>query len=243
MRYLVISDIHANLEALEAVLEDASGAYDAVLSLGDQVGYGPNPNEVVERVMALEPEHSLLGNHDLAALGQIDLDLFNPYARQAAEWTGAHLQPAIRAHLESLRAESASDTFDLFHASPRDPVWEYMEAPWQGPPNFALLRTNLGMVGHTHVPRVFAENDGRVAVREPDDGGIVVLQPGTRLILNPGGVGQPRDGDPRAAYAVYDTDAGVFVFHRVAYPVSITQGKIRDAGLPEILAARLAYGR
>lgn len=242
MRYLVISDIHANLEALEAVLEAASGDYGAVLSLGDQVGYGPNPNEVVERVQALHPEHSLLGNHDIAALGELDLELFNPFAREAAEWTASQLRPEIRAHLESLEPRSSASAFELFHASPRDPVWEYMEAPWQGPPNFEIMVSDLGMVGHTHVPRIFRDVHGQVRVVEPDAGEVLALAPGQRLIVNPGGVGQPRDGNPRAAYAIYDSDAQTIEFHRVPYPVDITQQKIRAAGLPRILADRLAVG-
>lgn len=242
MRYLVISDIHANLEALEAVLDAASGEYDAVLSLGDQVGYGASPNEVVERVQSLHPEHSLLGNHDLAALGSLDLDQFNPFAREAAEWTAHQLRPEIRAHLETLNPRSAARGFELFHASPRDPVWEYMEAQWQGPPNFEIMDTDLAMVGHTHVPRVFRSVQDQVFVSEPEADDVLAVVPGERLIVNPGGVGQPRDGDPRAAFSIYDPDARTITFRRVPYKIGVAQRKIREAGLPRILADRLSQG-
>lgn len=243
MRYLVISDIHANLEALDSVLDAASGQYDAILSLGDQVGYGPNPNEVVERVQALRPAHSLLGNHDLAALGALDLDLFNPFAREAAEWTASQLRAEVRACLESLEPRSSTSEFELFHASPRDPVWEYMEAPWQGPPNFETMVSDLAMVGHTHVPRVFREARGRVSVSEPRANDVLTIDREERLIVNPGGVGQPRNGDPRAAFAIYDSNAKTVAFHRVDYDIALTQKKIRAAGLPRVLADRLPLGR
>lgn len=243
MRYLVVSDIHANLEALEAVLEAASSQYDAVISLGDQVGYGPNPNEVVERVLALGPAHSLLGNHDLAALGELDLDLFNPFARTAAEWTATRLRPDIHAHLQSLGPAQSADDFELYHASPRDPIWEYMESPWQGPPNFEILTSDLAMVGHTHVPRIFREAAGGVTVEHPEPGSVVAIHPGERLIINPGGAGQPRDGDARAAFGIFDTTNRTFTFRRTPYAIPITQQKIREAGLPEILAQRLPLGR
>jgi diadenosine tetraphosphatase ApaH/serine/threonine PP2A family protein phosphatase len=243
VRYLVISDIHANLEALEAVLDAASGEYDAVLSLGDQVGYGPNPNEVIERVLALEPEHSLVGNHDLAALGDLDLALFNPFAREAAEWTARQLRPEFKAQLKALQPQVASNQFELFHASPRDPVWEYMESAWQGPPNFEIMGSDLAMVGHTHVPRIFRASQGRVTVFEPDPDEVVPLISGERLIINPGGVGQPRDGDPRASFAIYDVSAQTITFRRVPYEIEVTQRKIHEAGLPQILAERLPLGR
>lgn len=239
----MISDIHANLEALEAVLDAASGEHEAVLSLGDQVGYGPNPNEVVERVQALTPEHSLLGNHDLAALGELDLEQFNPFARRAAEWTASRLRPGIRAHLQDLQPQSSTTTFELFHASPRDPVWEYMEAPWQGPPNFEILDSDLALVGHTHVPRVFRSVHGQISVSEPQVDDLLRIGPEERLIVNPGGVGQPRDGDPRAAFAIYDSDTQTVTFRRVPYAIGVTQQKILDAGLPRILAERLPLGR
>lgn len=243
MRYLVVSDVHANLEALEAVLGDAP-SYNAVMCLGDLVGYGPNPNECVQRVMALPGLISLIGNHDLAALGELDLSAFNAYARYSAEWTTMRLDPDVREHLLSLAPKLDHDGVMLAHASPRDPVWEYMEVPEQGPPNFALFDGPLAFVGHTHVPRVFTESaDGTASlVSMPDAGEVLSLDADTRMIINPGGVGQPRNGDPRAAYGIWDTDARTFEFRRVPYPFEMTQIKIKINGLPSVLAERLAYG-
>lgn len=243
MRYLVISDIHANLEGLEAVLADAP-PYDAVLCLGDLVGYGPNPNECVERVRALPNLTSLVGNHDLAALDQLDLSAFNPYARYSAEWTMRQLDADVRSYLLSLDPKRGSDGVFLAHASPRDPVWEYMEVGEQGPPNFRLFDEPFCMVGHTHVPRTFYEKDGNrpSTVELPEPGAGLDLQDGVRKIVNPGSVGQPRDGDPRAAYAMWDSENGAFTYCRVAYPYTITQGKIESNGLPAVLAQRLAHG-
>lgn len=243
MRYLVLSDIHANIEALEAVLAAAGGQYGAVLSLGDLVGYGPNPNEVVTRIRELGPQLALVGNHDLAALGQLDLEMFNPYAREAAEWTAWCLASESRSYLSGIEPSAAGENVELFHASPRDPVWEYMEEGWQGRPNFAAFQAPLAFVGHTHVPRVFVlDESGGVTVGVPGAGETLQLEPGNRYIVNPGGVGQPRDGDPRAAYGIWDSEAATFNFERVPYDVPVTQGKIREAGLPEILAARLPLG-
>src|SRR5438105_935556 len=147
MRYLVLSDIHANLEALEAVLADAP-AHDSVLFLGDLIGYGPDPNACVQRVRGLAPEISLTGNHDLAALGQVDVSYFNPVARAAIEWTDRKLGDDERAFLHSLPARTERSDFALAHASPRDPVWEYMEVAEQGPPNFARFQAPFCFVGH-----------------------------------------------------------------------------------------------
>lgn len=244
MRYLVLSDIHANLEALEAVLAAAEGKYDAVLSLGDIVGYGANPNEAVSRVRDLEPVRSLVGNHDLVAIDRLDTESFNTHARAAAEWTSPILTPEARSYLEGIAPHDSGEGFELFHASPRDPIWEYMEETWQGSPNFEAFDAPLSFVGHTHVPRVFDEGpDGRVTVRKPAAGETLHLKSDLRYIINPGGVGQPRNGDPRAAYGIWDTDDCTFEFERVPYDVETTQRKIREAGLPEILAARLPHGR
>ncbi|MGI8826279.1 MAG: metallophosphoesterase family protein [Chloroflexota bacterium] len=243
MRYLVLSDVHANLEALEAVLADAP-AYEAVLSLGDLVGYGPNPNECVERVRSLPNLTSLVGNHDLAALGELDLAAFNAYASSSAEWTARRLDSEVRSYLGSLAPSLGCDGAFLAHASPRDPVWEYLETPDQGPANFHRFESALGFVGHTHVPRVFQEtsSDEPSHVVMPGKDDEIDLGDGVRRIVNPGGVGQPRNGDPRAAYGIWDTEARTFAFRRVPYSFEITQTKIRSAGLPHVLAERLAHG-
>lgn len=245
MRYLVLTDVHANLEALEAVLADA-GEYDAVLCLGDLVGYGPNPNECVERVRALPNLTCLAGNHDWAALGRIDLGSFNAEARRAAEWTRDHLTDDVRTYLQELCPKLQMPDFALAHGSPRDPIWEYLVVEYQGPPNFAEFEGPFCLVGHTHVPRTFVESRNgsalRVEVQMPDAGDEIDLLDGERRIVNPGGVGQPRNGDPRAAYGLWDDETGTFTFRRVPYPVATTQGKIRAAGLPGVLATRLRLG-
>jgi diadenosine tetraphosphatase ApaH/serine/threonine PP2A family protein phosphatase len=245
MRYLILADIHANLEALEAVLADA-GTYDAVICLGDLVGYGPNPNECVLRVRELPGLISLVGNHDWAALGKIDVNSFNSFARQAVLWTDRQLAPDVRAFLEGLEPRLDFQEFALAHGSPTDPIWEYLESEWQGPTNFAAFSAPFCLVGHTHVPRVFLEAaDGSAAGTEivmPDAGDTLSVGAGRRLIVNPGGVGQPRNGDPRAAYGILDTNEGTVTFQRVPYPIPTTQEKIRAAGLPAALASRLSLG-
>jgi diadenosine tetraphosphatase ApaH/serine/threonine PP2A family protein phosphatase len=241
MRYLVISDIHANLEALDAVLKDAP-THDGVLFLGDLVGYGPNPNECVERLLSLQGLVALVGNHDLAALGRAAPDEFNDLAREAALWTGSALCAENRQYLCSLRPRGQADGCFMAHASPRDPVWEYLETQVQAPQNFALFSQPICFVGHTHVPRVLQEGriGGRVPASRPGEHISTSGRP--RLILNPGSVGQPRDGDPRAAYGLWNTAEQIFVFMRALYPVQITQAKILAAGLPPPLAYRLAAG-
>ncbi len=244
VRYLVISDIHANLEALDAVLA-AANEFDGCLCLGDLVGYGPNPNECVERVLALPKLTCLVGNHDMAALGRIDAAMFNGAARAALEWTARVLDPSVREALLSLEPSARSEDYAFAHGSPRDPVWEYLEDERQGALNFSLFDTPTCFVGHTHVPRVFVQESGRrsqsvVQIGQP--GETLRLHDGNRRIVNPGGVGQPRDGNPQAAYALLDTGTGQFIFGRAPYDISLTQRKIEEAGLPPVLASRLPLG-
>lgn len=241
MRYLVLADVHANLEAMDAVLADAP-PYDEVLFLGDLVGYGPNPNEVADRLRSVPRMTSIVGNHDWAALGKLDTSEFNPLARQAAEWTAGQMRADVRGFLDVLEPRADAHSLILAHGSPRDPLWEYLESEFQGPASFAAFDTSICLVGHTHVPRVFLEQpDGRTKVFDAREGDVLDLSSG-RMILNPGGVGQPRDGDPRAAYGLLDTDDRTFTFFRTPYDVDVTQRKMREAGLPEPLAARLALG-
>jgi diadenosine tetraphosphatase ApaH/serine/threonine PP2A family protein phosphatase len=242
MRYLVMSDVHANLEALEAVLADAP-PHDAVLCLGDLVGYGPDPNECVERVRALPNLTCLVGNHDLAALGRADPDAFNDVAREAALWTAEALSPTNRDFLAGLSPTGGADGYFLAHGSPRDPIWEYLEFGSQARASFGLFTQAVCFVGHTHVPRVLLEGSepGR-SVPPARAGECVRTTEPPRSIVNPGGVGQPRDGDPRAAYGVWDTGTSEFVFRRVDYAIGVTQQKILSAGLPASLAYRLAAG-
>ncbi len=243
MRYLLLSDVHSNLAALEAVLADA-GPVDAAWCLGDTVGYGPQPNECAERVRSLPRLVCVAGNHDWGALGRLDLSQFNADARHAAEWTGRKLSPANRAWLEGLPERAELEGFTLVHGSPRYPIWEYVLSADVAEENMACFSTLTCLVGHSHVPAIFQAP----SLAHP---GVTVLvpQPGepfhyrsARSIVNPGGVGQPRDGDPRASYVLLDPDAGTLEYRRVAYPIAETQALMRAAGLPPRLAARLSYG-
>jgi len=241
MRYLVISDIHGNLTAFQTVLQDAEGDWDFIWCLGDVVGYGPDPNECVA-LLRQHPHLSLSGNHDWAVLGRLDLSTFNSDARNAIAWAQGVLSDESRAYLEALPSKVIEEPFTLAHASPRHPVWEYIIDRYTALANFEELETLYCLVGHTHVPIVFEElNDDEVMTHGP-----VYQQPlplnGARLIINPGSVGQPRDHDPRAAYAILDTDQMTWEHRRVAYPIAETQERMSDYDLPYRLIARLDYG-
>lgn len=243
MRYLVISDIHANRPALETVLKDA-GSFDMIWCLGDLVGYGPDPNECVERVQ--EFEHiCLAGNHDWAALGRLNLDDFNLDARIASAWTQEELSPATREYLEGLPTRVEQDDFVLVHGSPREPVWEYLLDAGLAMINFRYFSMRFCLVGHTHIPIAFALNEAidRCYTLVPSYSEPIPLSGAYRMILNPGSVGQPRDGDPRASYAILDTDAGIWELRRVVYPVEITQERMRARNMPRRLIQRLEAGR
>ena len=242
MRYLVLSDIHANLAALEAVLEDAPD-FDEVWCLGDLVGYGPKPNECIERVRGL-PHTSLAGNHDWAALGKLDLSSFNTIARTANEWTQRQLTSSSRGYLNGLSPSLQQGDFAMAHASPREPIWEYIMDTHTARENFEHFQTPYCLVGHTHVPVLFEldEDRGRCEALLPPLPEPVNLG-SHRAIINPGSVGQPRDGDPRASYALLDTDEMTWSFHRVAYPIEVTQERMEAAGLPRRLIDRLEMGR
>jgi len=242
VRYLVISDVHANLTALEAVLADAP-EFDEIWCLGDLVGYGPNPNECIERIQDFS-HVSLAGNHDWAALGRLDLGSFNTDARTVSIWTQAELSPAAREYLSELPTHVEQDGVFMAHASPREPVWEYILDANQAFANFAQFSTPMCLVGHTHIPIVFEldEQQRRCETMIPPFSDPLVLG-SRRMIINPGSVGQPRDGDPRASYALLDLDAMTCEFRRVAYPVEITQERMRARGLPRRLIERLEMGR
>jgi len=242
VRYLVTSDIHGNLAALEAVLDDAP-EFDALWCLGDLVGYGPKPNECIQRVRDFA-HTSLAGNHDWAALGKLDLGSFNTIARTANEWTQDQLTSSSRTFLSGLPTSLQQGHFTLAHASPREPVWEYIMDTSTAYQNFEHFETPFCLVGHTHVPVYFEldEERQRCEATLPPLPEPLELGPG-RAIINPGGVGQPRDGDPRASYALLDTDDMTWSFHRVAYPIEVTQERMRAAGLPKRLIDRLEIGR
>ncbi|MCS6994938.1 MAG: metallophosphatase family protein [Anaerolineales bacterium] len=242
MRVLVISDIHANLTALEAVLADA-GTVDATWCLGDVVGYGPDPNEVVERIRQIPNLTCLLGNHDVAVLGQMDYAVFNTEARRSLMWQKKALSPENAAFLESLPQETqVRENVSLAHGSPRDPVWEYILNTLVARLNFEAFQTPYCFVGHSHIQCMFrldVERD-RVSLDILRPNEIYPLQP--RAILNPGSVGQPRDRDPRASYAIFDTETESWEPRRVAYDIESVQKRIRAAALPEKHAMRLSEG-
>jgi diadenosine tetraphosphatase ApaH/serine/threonine PP2A family protein phosphatase len=241
MRVAVVSDIHGNLHALRALLDAvAAEEVDALWCLGDLVGYGPRPNECcaeVERAASL----CLVGNHDLGVLGRIPLAEFSDDAAAAARWSQSELGTEARSYLEGLDSRATAEDVELFHASPRDPVWEYVLSDEVALAAFRLTSAPIVLVGHSHVALAFVLEDGAVDGAVVPGGAEIDLADG-RFILNPGSVGQPRDGDPRAAYLVLDLDARRALHRRVAYPIERTQEEIRERGLPEALADRLAHG-
>jgi len=239
MRIAVLSDIHGNLVALEAVL-GAAGAVDAVWHLGDVTGYGPDPDGVVARLAAVGAV-GVRGNHDAACCGGNEIEWFNPDARRAMEWTRARVSPETLAWLDALPERREIHGCTLVHGSPREPIWEYVTSTPVARANLAVLPTPIGLNGHTHIPAAFIEEDGRVEAVAPGDGSRLALE-GRRALLNPGSVGQPRDGDPRASYMILDPVAGTATWHRVAYDIAGVQAAMRAAGLPASLSARLSLG-
>jgi diadenosine tetraphosphatase ApaH/serine/threonine PP2A family protein phosphatase len=241
MRVAVISDVHANYQALEAVLKEIDAArVDAVWCLGDTVGYGPRPNECCD-VVRDRAAHCLVGNHDLVVLGELTVSEFNDEAAAAAIWTAEVLTPESRAFLASLKPSGEVDGVDLFHASARDPVWEYVLTEEAARATLELSSAPLVLVGHSHVALAITATNGRVG-GGPARGGSKVTLDGRRLLLNPGSVGQPRDGDPRAAWLLLDLEERFAEFRRVPYSIERTQAEMRERGLPKALAARLERG-
>jgi diadenosine tetraphosphatase ApaH/serine/threonine PP2A family protein phosphatase len=242
LRVAVVSDIHANLHALDAVLAeiDAEGV-DEGWSLGDPVGYGPRPNECC--ALARErTDASLIGNHDLVVLGRLDVRDFNDEAAAAARWTTATLDPDARAFLERLAPTGERHGVSLFHGSARDPVWEYVLTTTAAHATLAAVEEPLVLVGHSHVALAVTETEVAGVEGGVAPAGFEVDLASGRWLLNPGSVGQPRDGDWRAAWLLVDLDARRAAFRRVEYDVARTQDEIRAEGLPELLAVRLEHG-
>jgi len=262
MRALILSDIHANQIALEKVLEHAAGEYDAVWCLGDVVGYGPRPNECIE-IMSELASVCVMGNHDWAVLGRagIDVNDFNPHARQAVLWTREQLSEQNRERLDKLPDHPVHpggfEYLLVTHASPREPVWEYILTPTIAMENFAVFSEDVCLVGHTHKPAIYrwrlhSEPDLQDEIHTVAT--VDLLQPTTdapihlatslqeRLIINPGSVGQPRDNDARAAYAILNVEKMTWSYRRVSYPIELTQSQMRAAGLPKRLIDRLSFG-
>ncbi|GAC1458707.1 MAG: metallophosphoesterase family protein [Ktedonobacterales bacterium] len=294
MRYAIFSDVHGNLDALQAVLQDIEQVIretgqrvSQYWCLGDVVGYGPEPSECVTRVRG-RCDICIAGNHDWAAVGKLDLDDFAGAAAESATWTRLRLTPSDRVYLHSLPEITAIGNFTLAHGSPSNPIWEYLTTPATAAPNFPHFDTLYCVVGHTHLPTIFLQpimdhlapvraasraldrrtmlamatpggpsrsslESGEFSIstnRNPLSGpcerwdatpGLWRTPPGYRAIINPGSVGQPRDGDYRASYVIYDSEQG-FEFRRVPYNVAQTQRKIQASGLPARLAERLAEG-
>jgi diadenosine tetraphosphatase ApaH/serine/threonine PP2A family protein phosphatase len=268
MLYAILSDIHGNAAALTRVLEEidhaTDGPVDQIWCLGDIVGYGPDPNECMALLRGRD-HLCIAGNHDLGVAGLTPLDQFSPAARLAAEWTRKQLTPENLEYLQNLPLTLTIGDCTMVHGTPRDPIWEYMLSIDQAAENFALFDTRFCLIGHTHIPSIFLQYRagteaekaaGEVTTESADEEGNAMVEiydllepgegwweppPGCRAFINPGSVGQPRNGDPRAAIAFYNPDRG-FNFRRLEYDIAAVQERILAAGLPRRLAERLVYG-
>lgn len=242
MRTLIISDVHANLTALDAVLRDAA-PFDRVWCLGDVVGYGPDPNECIERIASLPVLTCIKGNHDVAILGEIDVQTFNYEARASLEWLASVLEAENLRWIGSLSELEEGNGVTLAHGSPRNPVWEYIMDRETARRNMSAFDSEVCLVGHTHIPCVFGMENGSDELPA-----LFVMTPGEpfiidqKSIINPGSVGQPRDNDPRASYMIYEPEQGLWCNYRVAYDYKKVQKRILTAGLPTRHALRLAEG-
>mgnify|MGYP001181852041 CR=1 FL=1 len=241
MRILIISDIHANLTALETVLEHA-GEVDGTWCLGDLVGYGPDPNECVELVRALPNLTCLIGNHDAAVVNQMDAATFNPEARVSIEWTLQQLSLPNLEYLAQLRNRIVVENVTLVHGSPRSPTFEYLLDTHLATINFAYFDTPYCFVGHTHLPAQYLLGNGQghanLLIPQPNQ----VTRLASRSIINPGSVGQPRDRDPRAAYAIFETQNNSWDYRRIPYDIQSVQKRMKAHKLPERHIQRLAAG-
>lgn len=243
VRVAVLSDVHGNLAALERVLDDCADA-DAVWCLGDIVGYGPRPNEVID-ALRRRGAVAVAGNHDRAALGLLDISDFNTDAAQAMVWTSGVLTAKSREYLASLENVRVEREHTLAHGSPRDPLWEYVTTPTQASANLNHFATRLCLIGHTHIASAFIDRGDGVflATYAPPGFTVDLSQLSAKALLNPGSVGQPRDGNPQASYLLLDLAAGIATWRRVRYPIRETQAQMREAHLPRRLIDRLSLGR
>ena len=243
MRYAIISDIHANLAAFTAVLDDIErqGGVEKTWYLGDVVGYGPDPHECIE--LLRQTYHvSVAGNNDWAAIGKIDISEFNLDAAAVCHWTEQQLNSEDVEYLENLPLVIQEDDFTLVHGSPREPIWEYLISTGLARENFAHFQTQFCLVGHSHRPLVFSHNESGDCSYSQFLPNIKLALGKNRLIINPGAVGQPRDGDPQASYAIYDSEVRQVRLYRVPYDVHSTQDRMVERGLPMRLVARLSRG-
>ncbi len=243
MKVAVVSDIHANRQAFEAVLEDvADSDAEELWCLGDIVGYGADPDacvELVRRHVAV----CLAGNHDIAVAGELSLDEFTRGASLAAQWTRETIAPANLAFLAELSPQAQESGMGLYHASPRDPIWEYVLSALLAELCLDAQEARVCLIGHSHVASSFVRYPGQAATGEPRREGVELDTARGEWLLNPGSVGQPRDGDPRAAWMLLDLDAHTASFKRTAYDIARAAAAIRAARLPDSLAERLEYGQ
>ncbi len=238
MKYLLIADIHSNSTALEAVFNEAT-RFDEVLVLGDFVGYGPRPNDCVELIRQT-PFSAVKGNHDAAVLGHLDLSWFNVDARQAVELTKGLMSEQNRLFLEKLPLKNQIDSqLTLVHGSPRRPLTEYVRDKYSIKANLGYLHTFITLVGHTHIPAVYEVSDSEIKMLGAST---IKLDLDSQYVVNPGSVGQPRDGDPRASYALLDSNSGELVFRRVGYNIQSVQKEMHSLGFPRSLRKRLSRG-
>ncbi len=239
----MLADIHANLAAFTAVLDDIErrGGVDGLWCLGDVVGYGPDPGRCIE--LLRQHEHvCVAGNHDLAAAGKLDITSFNPDAAFTCRWTAQQLSPEDIDYLGNLPTTVEKEALTLLHGSPRDPIWDYLVSVGSAQENFAYFESPFCLVGHSHMPLVFKQDKAGNCSFQEFSPGIGLVLGDSRLIINPGGVGQPRDGDPRASYAIYDSSSSVVRLYRVPYDINATQIKMVKNNLPMRLVVRLEQG-
>ena len=243
MRALIASDIHSNLEAFQSVIDGATsnGGFDEIWSLGDLVGYGPDPAACID-LLREHKNRSVAGNHDLASIGKLSLEAFNAHAKVANLWTGEQLNEDQTQFLAGLELKLEIEEFTVVHGSPRDPIWEYVVSVGAAVASFLHFDTYWCLVGHSHIPFICRpDENGAVFLEFPLDSPVTLST--NRLIINPGGVGQPRDGDPRASYAIFDSNADTVTHYRAEYDIPKTQEKMKECGLPTFLIDRLEQGR
>jgi diadenosine tetraphosphatase ApaH/serine/threonine PP2A family protein phosphatase len=243
MRYAIIADIHANLVAFKAVLDhiERRGGVEEIWCLGDVVGYGPDPCQCIELLRRYN-HVCVAGNHEWVAIGKLTTSEFNPDAAISCRWTAQQLSPGDIKYLESLPEVIQKGDFTLVHGSPRQPIWEYLKSVSSAKENFAYFQTQFCLVGHSHMPIVFKYDETDTCSSSQFTPNVRLALGKSRLIINPGGVGQPRDGDPRASYAIYDNEIGMVSLYRVPYDIGVTQTRMVKHNSPMRLRARLSQG-
>ncbi|MDO8735195.1 MAG: metallophosphoesterase family protein [Elusimicrobiota bacterium] len=237
MKYAIFSDIHSNLEALETVLTEISKQnVDEYICCGDIVGYGPNPNECIEKIKSIKNIKMIAGNHDKATVGLFDIEWFNDNAKAAVLWTSSQLTGENKNFLKGLPEKIIEENFTAVHGSPREPIKEYLIKPSDMQENLQFFETQICFVGHSHYPFVYTSEKSITNLQENEP-----IEISSKSIINPGAVGQPRDGDNRACFMILDGNKTTF--HRVNYDIKAVQKKMKIEKLPKYLVERLNYGR